>query len=99
MTERRQERWLLTRQAVDLLYAHDYEHPSTRETVRAALPVGYGVPPLAHRGVSRPTRHRHDRLSPAAPRRLTSFTTTDPLVDLQQDGRIGAVLPAAVRGA
>ncbi len=47
MTERRQERRFLTRRAVDLLYAHDHEHPSTRETVRAALPAGYGAPPPA----------------------------------------------------
>ena len=47
MTERRQERWFLTRQAVDLLYAHDHQHPSTREAARAALPRGYGTPPPA----------------------------------------------------
>ena len=47
MTERRQERWFLTRQAVDLLYAHDHQHPSPRETARAALPPGYGAPPPA----------------------------------------------------
>lgn len=45
MTERRQERWFLTRRAVDLLYAHDHQHPSTREAARAALPAGYGAPP------------------------------------------------------
>ena len=45
MTERPQERWFLTRQAVDLLYAHDHQHPSTRETARAALPEGYGASP------------------------------------------------------
>ena len=45
MTERPQERWFLTRQAVDLLYAHDHRHPSPRETARAARPTGYGVPP------------------------------------------------------
>ena len=43
MTERAQERWFLTRQAVDLLYAHDHLHPSPREAVRAALPQGYGA--------------------------------------------------------
>ena len=41
MTERLQERWFLTRQAVNLLYAHDHRHPSPRETARAALPPGY----------------------------------------------------------
>ena len=45
MTERRQERWCLTRRAVDLLYAHDHRHPSPREAARAALPPGYGAPP------------------------------------------------------
>ena len=45
MTERRQERWFLTRRAVDLLYANDHEHPSPRETARAALPEGYSAPP------------------------------------------------------
>lgn len=47
MTEPRQERWFLMRQAVDLLYAHDHQHPSTREVARAALPSGYGTPPPA----------------------------------------------------
>ena len=46
-TERRQERWFLTRRAVDLLYASDHEHPSAREAARAALPQGYGAPPPA----------------------------------------------------
>ena len=45
MTERRQERWFLTRQAVDLLYAGDHEHAAPREAARAALPAGYSVPP------------------------------------------------------
>ena len=45
MTERRQERWFLTRQAVDLLYAGDHEHPSPREATRAALPAGYAAAP------------------------------------------------------
>ena len=31
MTERRQHRFFLTRQAVDLLYANDHPHPSPRE--------------------------------------------------------------------
>ena len=44
MTERRQERWFLTRQAVDLLYANDHEHPAPREAARAALPQGYSAP-------------------------------------------------------
>ena len=36
ITERRQHRWFLTRQAVDLLYATDHRHPSPREEARAA---------------------------------------------------------------
>ena len=36
MTERRQHRWFLTRQAVDLLYATDHQHPSPREEARAS---------------------------------------------------------------
>ena len=36
MTERRQYRWFLTRQAVDLLYTTDHQHPSPREEARAA---------------------------------------------------------------
>ncbi len=36
MTERRQHRWFLTRQAVDLLYVTDHRHPSPREEARAA---------------------------------------------------------------
>ena len=48
MTERRQERWFLTRQAVDFLYAGDHEHPAPREAARAALPEGYSVPPPPH---------------------------------------------------
>ena len=36
MTERRQHRWFLTSQAVDLLYTTDHQHPSPREEARAA---------------------------------------------------------------
>ena len=36
MTERRQHRWFLTRQAVNLLYATDHQHPAPREEARAA---------------------------------------------------------------
>ncbi len=36
MTERRQRRWFLTRQAVDALYATGHQHPSPREEARAA---------------------------------------------------------------
>ena len=36
MTERRQYRWFLTRQAVDLLFTTDHQHPSPREEARAA---------------------------------------------------------------
>ncbi len=36
MTERRQHRWFLTRQAVDALYVTDHRHPSPREEARAA---------------------------------------------------------------
>ena len=35
MTERRQHRFFLTSQAVDLLYASDHQHPSPREEARA----------------------------------------------------------------
>ena len=35
MTERRQHRFFLTGQAVDLLYANDHQHPSPREEARA----------------------------------------------------------------
>ena len=36
MTERRQRRFFLTSQAVDLLYVTDHQHPSPREEARAA---------------------------------------------------------------
>ena len=36
MTERRQHRWFLTRQAVDMLYVTDHQHPGPREEARAA---------------------------------------------------------------
>ena len=36
MTERRQHRFFLTSQAVDLLYTNDYQHPSPREEARAS---------------------------------------------------------------
>ena len=36
MTERRQNRWFLTRKAVDALYVTDHQHPSPREEARAA---------------------------------------------------------------
>ena len=36
MTERRQNRWFVTRQAIDLLYAVDHRHPTPREEARAA---------------------------------------------------------------
>ena len=35
MTERRQHRFFLTSQAVDLLYTNDHQHPSPREETRA----------------------------------------------------------------
>ena len=35
MTERRQHRYFLTSQAVDLLYVTDHQHPSPREEARA----------------------------------------------------------------
>ena len=35
MTERRQYRWFLTRQAVDLLYVTGHQHPAPREEARA----------------------------------------------------------------
>ena len=35
MTERRQHRWFLTRQAVDLLYVTDHQHPAPREEARS----------------------------------------------------------------
>ncbi len=47
MTERRQERWFLTRRAADLLYANDHQHAAPREAARAALPSGYSAPPPA----------------------------------------------------
>ncbi len=37
MTERRQHRFLLTGQAVDLLYETDHQHPSSREEARAEV--------------------------------------------------------------
>ena len=36
MTERRQHRFFLTSQAVDLLYATDHQHPGPREEARAS---------------------------------------------------------------
>ena len=36
MTERRQHRFFLTSQAVDLLYTNDHQHPSPREEARAS---------------------------------------------------------------
>ena len=36
MTERRQHRFFLTSQAVDLLYVNDHRHPSPREEARAS---------------------------------------------------------------
>ena len=36
MTERRQRRWLLTRQAVEAIYVTGHQHPSPREEARAA---------------------------------------------------------------
>ena len=36
MTERRQRRFFLTSQAVDLLYATDHQHPGPREEARAS---------------------------------------------------------------
>ena len=36
MTERRQHRWFLTSQAVDLLYVTDHQHPNPREEARAS---------------------------------------------------------------
>ena len=36
MTERRQHRFFLTSQAVDLIYVNDHQHPGPREEARAA---------------------------------------------------------------
>ena len=47
MTERQRQRWFLTRQSADLLYANDHEHASPREEARATLPAGYGIAPPA----------------------------------------------------
>ena len=47
MTERRQQRWFLTRRALDLLYASDHQHAAPREAARAALPQGYSAQPPA----------------------------------------------------
>ena len=41
MTERRQRRWFLTRQAVDELYVTGHQHPSPREEARAAGQAGF----------------------------------------------------------
>ena len=89
MTERRQERWFLTRRAADLLYANDHQHAAPREAARAALPFGYSAPPLvdfdggSHRTTStgrtwstwrlRPLLHRR-RLRTTPERALTTST-------------------------
>ena len=44
MTERRQHRFFLTSQAVDLLYTTDHQHPSPREEARAVSLSGLSVP-------------------------------------------------------
>ena len=44
MAERRQHRYFLTSQAVDLLYTTDHQHPSPREEVRAVSLSGLCVP-------------------------------------------------------
>ena len=41
MTERRQNRWFLTRKAVDVLYVTDHQHPAPREEARAAGLAGF----------------------------------------------------------
>ena len=47
MTERRQDRWYLTRKAVDLLYVNDHEHPTPREEAQASALVESGRDPRA----------------------------------------------------
>ena len=44
VTERRQHRYFLTSQAVDLLYATGHQHPSPREEARATSLGGLSVP-------------------------------------------------------
>ena len=68
MTERRQHRWFLTRQAVDLLYVTDHQHPAPREEARAAglaaFPPGGGTArglPGAVRPGPRPSRPPGER--------------------------------------
>ena len=63
MTERRQERWFLTRRAGELLYANDHEHASPRESARAARPAVYGAAPPADydRRFARDHEHRPHR--------------------------------------
>ena len=51
MTERRQHRFFLTGQAVDLLYVTDHQHPGPREEARA--PPAW--PPSTRRGNCPPT--------------------------------------------
>ena len=73
MTERRQERWFLTRRAVDLLYATDHQHPAPREAARAELPAGYGraAPADLDRRFAQDHEHRphreHLAISPFVP--------------------------------
>ena len=46
MTERRQHRFFLTSQAVDLLYTTDHQHPNPREEVRAEGLAAFHSPSL-----------------------------------------------------
>ncbi len=47
MTERQQDRWFLTRRAVDLLYVADHQHPTPREEAQAGALVESGRNPEA----------------------------------------------------
>ena len=63
MTERRQHRWFLTRQAVDLLYVNDHEHATPREEARASILVESGRDPRALAELGRRFSLDHEHLS------------------------------------
>ena len=75
MTERRQDRWFLTRRAVELLYVNDHEHATPREEARASILVESGRDPgaLAELGRRFSLDHEHllhqdtSEVSPFAP--------------------------------
>ena len=86
MTERRQYRWFPTRQAVDLLYTTDHQHPAPREEARAVslsefYPEGELPPEFRGRFAL-----DHDHPAHLEDQAATPFAVAGPVREVGDDG-------------